>query len=716
MTDVKTRPTQINFKVNGTHAWYGDLGVKLLLLALLVTCGLGMSKSADCQTLYGSITGSVTDSTGAAVPDATVTATQIETNASRTETTNGSGDYTLLSVPPGTYRIVITRPGFAVFQTQNVTVRLNAVARVNATLGVGATKQSVTVSAETAELQTDRSDVNAEIPSMDFEDLPQPTRTFEGLLGGVAGVGTPTAIIMQTNNPERSMILEANGTSSSATQVRVEGVPTTDPWVPYGTSLVPSVEDIQTVSMVTGSAQADQTLASGATINVQLKSGTNHFHGELYWFHNDNLFAAAPYFSTPGSPLPPNLDNDLGGTLGGPILKNRLFFFASYEGDFQHSSYVSTATIPTAAMLGGDFTATNTIIYDPNTGNSDGTGKLSFLQETGNNAIPASRINSNIKPLLTLISQLKPTNSAFTSNLVGVIGTPQTLQKIDTKLDWNATKKLRVTGRFNVHPYKILSVPNSLGDALNQGDPYNSSGDTYATTIAATYVASPHFLIDGSWGFTRTIQKIIPFYDNVKYGADTMHIAGVNLPALPYGGGMPQFNINGYSGYGYQYPYLKYNDPIISYAANATWTRGNHSIKFGTNINQEHMNHNEVSPDSLNFGGNATTLNGGAQANQFNGFASLLLGLPDSWNNSFQPFKVSSLRSWQFSIYAADTWQLSKKMTLTYGTGWTYLPLPTHGNYGLENYNLSTNVYEVCGFGGIPRNCGIDVGKGQLSP
>ena len=705
----------MKLRVNNISMRYEALGRRFLFLALVMTCSLCMCDVAPCQTLYGTLTGSVTDSTGAAVPGATVTATQTETDAIRTGATNGSGLYTLSSLPSGTYRVVISKSGFEGFQTQNLEVKLNAVTRLDAALAVGAAKQTVTVSAQTSELQTDRTDVNAEISSKQFRDLPQPTRTYQGLLGGVAGVGTPGANSLQTNNPDRSMTVEANGTSVSATDVRIEGVPAPDPWVPFFSSLTPSVEAIETVNMVTGSAEADQTGASGATINVQLKSGTNHFHGELYEFHIDNFLAARPYFLTPGDSLPPNVDNDFGGTLGGPILKNKLFFFASYEGDIDHTSYVSTATVPTAAVLAGDFTGTNTTIYDPNTGNPDGTGKVSFLAETGRNAIPAARMNSNIAPLLALISQVKPTNNTSANNLVGIVGNPQKLQKIDTKVDWNATDKLRVTGRFNLHPYQILSQP-SFGDALNVGDPANSSGHTYAVTIAATYVKSPHFVIDGSWGFTRTIQNIIPFFDSVKYGSDTMHISGVNLPDLPYGGGMPQFNINGYSGYGYQYPYLGYNDPILGYAGNATWTKGSHTIKYGFNINQAHMNHHEIFPDALNFGGNATTLNGGSQVNQYNGFAAFLLGAPDSWNNSFQPFGVSRLRSWQYNLYAKDTWQVRRQLTLSYGTGWTYMPVPTHGSYGLENYNLDTNQYEVCGFGGIPKDCGIDAGKGLVSP
>lgn len=714
------RPNQTRLLMKKISVRSHALGMKLLFLALLMTCGFGLGKSADCQTLYGSITGTVSDPTGAAVPGATVTATQTETNVSRTETSNGSGSYTLSSLAPGTYRIVITKSGFEGYQAQNMDVKLNEVTRADVTLTIGTAKETVTVSAESAQLQTDRTDVTSEVTSTDLQNLPQPTRTYEGMLGSVAGVGTPSAAGLGTNNPDRSMTIEANGTTTSATDVRVEGVPAPDPWVPFYSTLVPSVEAIETVSMVTGSAEADQTLSSGATINIQLKSGTNHFHGEAYWFHIDNSLTAQPYFAPPGTPLSPNLDNNAGGTVGGPIIRNRLFFFASYEGDFDHTSYINTATVPTAAMLAGDFTATNTLIYDPNTGNPDGTGKTSFLAETGKNAIPVNRINSNIAPLLALISHLTPTNSATSNNFIGVVNTPETLHKIDTKVDWNATNKLRVTGRLNIHPYKVNQLANFAGgqdadSALNVGNTYQN-GNTYGTTIAATYVATPHFVIDGSWGFTRSIQNIVPFYDNVKYCASTLGISGTNLSPLPVGGGMCQFNFNGYSGYGYGYPDLKYNDPQFSYTGNASWAKGNHTIKFGTNINQQHMNHNENSTDALNFNGNATVLNGGPLANQYNSYAAFLLGLPDHWQNSFQPFTISRLRSWQYSFYVKDTWQVNKKLTANFGTGWAYLPIATHGSYGLENYIQSTNVYEVCGYGGIPKNCGINVGKGLWSP
>ena len=628
----------------------------------------------------------------------------------------GSGFYTFATIRAGTYRITVTKAGFKDFQTQNFGVQINAAARIDATLTVGTAKEIVTVSAETTQLQTDRTDVNAEISSSAFVNLPQPTRSYEGLLGTVAGVGTPGNISLGTNNPDKSFSIEANGTSMAATDVRIEGVPNADIWVPYYSALVPSVEAIETVSMVTGSAEAEQTLASGATINVHLKGGTNQFHGEVYEFHIDNLAGARPYFLSPTARTPSKLDNDLGGTFGGPIIKNKLFFFGSYEGEFNHTGSLKTLTVPTAAMLTGDFTATSTTIYDPTTGNPDGTGKISFLTETGKNAIPANLISPNVKPLLALLSQITPTTSAFSNNFNGVVAIPATLHRIDTKFDWNATDKLSVMGRYNIHPYQVLNLQPFNPSGILHIATATATGKTYGMTIAATYVATPNLVINGSWGLMRTIQTGIPFLDNVKYGASTLGIPGTNLEDLPAGGGMPQFNISGYTGYGYNYPYDQYNDPIINYDGSVTWIKGRHTMKFGTDIHDEHMNHLEVSPDSLSFNGGSTALKGGASSNQFNAFADFLLGDPNSWSNSFQPFKQSRLITHQYSLYAMDTWQVSHKLTVNVGTGWAYLPVPTHGSYGLENYDPSTNTYEVCGYGSVPTNCGIDVGKGLWSP
>jgi hypothetical protein len=686
------------------------------VLLVVVTATYAIHK-LDGQVLYGSIVGNITDATGAAVPRATVRSRQIATNETREATTNDVGIYTLSTLPAGIYDVAIFKPGFRDFAAQNVEVRLNTAVRVDAQLALDVRSERLQVSAEATLLQTDQADVHADVTSQDFMNLPQPTRTYEGLLGNITGVDPPSASSGGTNNPVRSMSLEANGTSLSGTDVRIEGVSAVNPWVQFYSTAVPSVEAIEAVNMVTGASQADQTLVGGAAINVQMKRGTNTFHGSLYEYHEDNALKARPFFLPAGQGKPKAIDNDPGGTLGGPIIRNRLFFFASYEGDFTRSVTGQFGTVPTTAMLKGDFSQTGTVIYNPLTGNPDGTGKIPFPGDQ----IPPSLLSPISQKLAALVPA--PNTNQFgpnANNFYGNLPTSYNLHKIDAKVDFDAAPRLRVTGRIDDDPY--LETQDSifgpiLGTSSGGGYPTaNQHGNIFAFTGSTTFVKSPAFIIDGSWGFTRSSQYLIPIDDSVKYGSSTLGIPGVNLSPLPAGGGLPQFNINGYTGYGYSYPYLKYLDPVFQYSADATRIKGSHSIKFGMNLSQQHMNHNELTPDQFSFSGGVTALNGGPQINQFNGYADFLLGLPSSWSNALQPFGVSKLRSWEYALYLQDTWQVSNKLTVIYGASREYFPVPTHGGHGQELYNPDTNVYEVCGYGGIPKDCGIGVAKDLFAP
>ena len=681
------------------------------LAALIPICQL------DSQVLYSSIVGNVTDATGAAVPGATVKITHIATNDTREATTNDEGIYTLSTVSAGIYNVAITKQGFRDFATQNIELRLNTAVRVDAQLAVGGRSDRSEVNAELAMLQTDQADVHADVTSHDFTNLPQPTRTYEGLLGNITGVSPPSASSGGTNNPVRSMSLEANGTSLSGTDVRIEGVSAVNPWVQFYSTAVPSIEAIETVNMVTAASQADQTLVGGAAINLQMKSGTNSFHGSLYEYHEDNVLKARPFFLPPGQSKPKNIDNNPGGTLGGPIIRNRLFFFASYEGDFTRSAAGQFGTVPTAAMLTGNFSQTGTTIYDPFTGNSDGTGRMPFQGDQ----IPSRLLSPISQKLAAMVPA--PNTDQFgpnVNNFYGNLPTSYNLHKLDAKVDFDVSSRLRVTGRIDDDPYIETQVPifgPILGTSSGAGYPTaNQHGNIFAFTGSATFVKNQKFIISGSLGLTRSLQYLIPIDDAVKYGSSTLGIPGVNLSPLPAGGGLPQFNINGYTGYGYSYPYLKYLDPVFQYAANATRIAGSHSIKSGINVSQQHMNHTEVTSDQFSFSGGVTALNGGPQINQFNGYADFLLGLPSNWSNAFQPFGVSKLRSWDYALYLQDTWQVSKKLTMVYGASWEYFPVPTHGSYGPELYNSATNVYEVCGYGSIPKNCGISVAKDLFAP
>src|SRR6202051_1539793 len=338
-----------------------------LLILVMLLCFVA-TRPASAQSSYGTIVGIVTDASGALVPDAKVEATQTETNEKRTEATNDSGVYTLATVPAGTYVVSISKSGFDLFEARGINLTINTTVRVDAKLTVGGGSLTINVRSDTAELQTDRVDVHGVVTSDDLQQLPQPTRTYEGLIGLLPGVTPPNpgfAGAGGTNNPARSMIINVNGTSANGTNVSIDGVSATNAWVQFYSTAVPSIEAIETVNVVTASSSADQGVMNGGGIRVQIKSGTNSFHGSAYWYNENNAIKAKPYFQPAGTKKPKYIDNDAGATLGGPIVKDKLFFFGSYEGDFLREAAGNLYTLPTPDMASGILASPTPIFYTP---------------------------------------------------------------------------------------------------------------------------------------------------------------------------------------------------------------------------------------------------------------------------------------------------------------------------------------------------------------
>jgi len=348
---------------------------RVLIFCLLLTVS---NQRSSAQVLYGSIVGNVTDATQAGVPGAAVKITETSTNESRSVLTNEAGVYNVTAVPAGTYKIDISKAGFRGFVSSSVLVYQNNVVRVDAQLQLGSQTESVEVAAESAALQTDRADVHAEIGSQVLENLPQPTRTYEGLMQLVPGTTPPSGQLGGgTNNPSKSMEFAFNGTSISGADVRIEGVSAMNPWQQYQTTFVPSIEAIENVNVATNATDAEQGLAGGASVNVMLKSGSNQTHGAAYAYNIDSFFQANNFFSNASGVSQPGhlVDNNDGGFLGGHIIKDKLFYFGSYEGDYLRQANSGLLSIPSAHELSGDESFSANAIYDPSTGNANGTGR-----------------------------------------------------------------------------------------------------------------------------------------------------------------------------------------------------------------------------------------------------------------------------------------------------------------------------------------------------
>jgi hypothetical protein len=712
-------------------------GMPALILFLILS-----SRTADAQVAFGSIVGNVTDATGGAIADAMVKITLIKTNDTRTVMTDPVGAYTISTVTPGNYRIEIARPGFRTFIASDVLVNANNVVRVDAPLEVGGVSEKVEVSTTaTAELQTDRADVHSELATQQLLDLPQPNRSYEGLFELMPGTTPPAGQLSGgTNNPSKSETFAFNGTGTAGAAVRIEGISALNLWNTSAQSYVPSADAIQEVNVGTNANDAEQGLAGGASVNVILKSGSNSTHGAAYIYNTDSAFEANNFFSnSSGISKPPLLvDNDTGGYVGGHIIRNKLFYFGSYEGDFNHSANSGVLSLPNAFNLTGNMSGSPTPIYDPDTGSANGTGKSPFP----GNIIPLNRFDP---VALKIIPNIPATNiggpGAVVNNYYINDANVYNLHKIDTKFDYNPTSKLRLSARYGYQPYYNYQQPiygpilggTSAFSTAGAGN-YLQHGAGLAIAGSGSYVVSPTFVIDATWGKTSSHQILMPNLSNQRYGLDVLGIPGTNNGPLPWTGGVPNFAISNFVTMGASYPALEYFQPLYEFTANATKIKGSHTIRFGGDINFQHMRHIEDRNNTFTFNGAATTVNGGPGANPYNALADFLLGdfyEGTNWLQVLQPYLT--MRTWELAFYVRDQWHVNSKLTVNYGVRWEYYPVPTRdsvmnkpssvapsglgttGN-GLYFLNMQNATVSVCGAGNIPTDCGISVSKRLFAP
>ena len=653
----------------------------IVALAVLLTFS---NLPATAQVLFGSVVGSVTDATGASVPGATVRITEISTNDSRTVQTNESGAYTVSTVPAGTYRVEISKGGFRGFATSNIVVNQNNVVRVDAQLQVGAQTEKVEVTAESAALQTDRADVHSEVATQALENLPQANRSYEGLLALVPGMSPPGGQLAEEPTILRSLC--SSGLTGQELTARMFGSRESVRPIHGRCRIRRSCRRWRRSLMSTWSPTAltPSRVGRGASVNVMLKSGSNETHGAAFLYNIVSAFEANNFFAPAGSKPPHLVDNDTGGSLGGHIIKDKLFYFGSYEGDFDREANSGILSFPNQATLHGDMTGSANPIYDPTTGNPNGTAKTPF----SGNMIPQSRVSPVVQKLIPLFP---------VTNLPGVVNnnyvnqaTVYNLHKIDTKVDYTATSKLRLSGRWGYQPYYNLQDPvygQVLGGAsafpAAQAGNYLQHGATLAISASATYVVNPTFIVDATFGVTQAHQLLFPTESDVKYGSDVLGIPNTNLGKLPWAGGVPNFSIANFVELGASYTPLEYKDPIFEYTANATKIKGSHNIRFGFDIARQHQNHMEVSPTDFTFSGGVTALNGGPGPNAYNSMADFLLGLPQSMQGAVQVPPVLTKRLWQDTVYVRDQWQVSRKLTVNYGVRWKYICSHRSGQWHL---------------------------------
>ncbi len=706
-------------------------GMAMVLAAGLV---LGIpSSQVRGQAVNGTLLGTVTDASGAVIPNAVVVATEVNTNISRTTKTNESGNYVFSDVTPGKYSVSAEQQGFKKEVRANVDVLVNSTIRVDLSLETGTVTETINVTAEAPMLQTDRADTGRKIETKQVEDLPivYNNRNFQGLLNLVPGTTRAFRPHSQFFNPQDSLATQVNGNSRLANNLQLEGVDDNE-----RTGLlqvyIPPIEAISTVDVTTSNYEAELGRAGGAVTNVVLKGGTNDFHGSAYAFNKLGALNARGFFDRgpAGQPFvkPKTVYNYDGANVGGPIKKDKIFFFGDFLRISDLRGQTDNFTAPTMDFRSGNLSAASTTIYDPATGDTAdclpggnaalcGTGRTPFL----NNMIPANRIDPIAQKILNLVPP--PNRQGFTQNLSENSVFSKTSWAFDVKVDANPNSNNRVSGRFSYFK-PTTTDPPAFGLAGGpHGDGFQGTGTqkTYVPGVNWDHIFSSTLITETRFGIER-YRNDAQQSDFGSKASDAIGIPGVNVS--DFTSGLVSVNLNGgYSGplvgYSASLPWIRAETNILL-VNNWTKTHGNHTIKWGIDVRRirdDLLQTQTFNPrGTFNFEANQTALNGGPATSFANNFASFLLGVPNQVGRDL-PIVFPTSRITQFFTFGQDKWQVSPKLTVDIGLRWEFYP-PATPQFpgGYSNYNPDTNNLVVAGIGDNPSNLGMATRYRNFAP
>jgi Carboxypeptidase regulatory-like domain/TonB-dependent Receptor Plug Domain len=667
----------------------------LLFVCLLLLLG---ASPAFAQFDSASVVGTVRDASGALVPGAKVTLTSSDTGISVSKTTGDTGTYEFIAVKPGLYVVTAEKTGFALALVDNVNVQVAARLRVDLQMPVGQVTEKVEVTASSPLLETDSSQRGQVVTGDQTRALPLLSREYSSLAMLTTGVKLGGSSLTTGNTP-REGAFNVNGLRSVFNNFLIDGVDNNA----YGTSnqgfsnqvMQPAPDAIGEFKVVTNNMSAEYGRAAGATINVNYRSGTNVVHGAGWEFLRDDSLNATGFFK-PANGKPAIDRSQFGGVVGGPIVKNKAFFFGDYEGQRQTRKVTAISSIATPAQRQGIFTVD---VRDPRTGTVYPAGT----------AIPMTEFARKVMAGLP-----DTTSSGNTNNYTTLQQFDADYDKANGKVDLQASPSVSLFGRYgfrNLNTFDQPPIPLPSGGSGN--------GAIYARNrqgvVGATWAQSAQSLLEVRFGYSWTQAGKNPPALGSQSAQDQFGLPGLpNDPRIS--GGLPTILVTGYSDLGRQATNPQWQYPTVyNPKVNYTWTRGTHSFKTGYEFQRISTEVQDVNPlygrDTYN--GSFTRPAGAAASNLYN-LADFELGLRAQY--ALSSVLVAHLRRNMQFAYIQDDWRAGAKLTLNLGLRYEYsTPYWEHDNI-LSNYDPAANAIVKAGDGGIGDRALINPDRDNFGP
>jgi hypothetical protein len=676
--------------------------VASIFLSALLSLTLLPAPVVSAQAVSGTILGSVTDPSGAALAGVRITLTQTATGFTRTVTSDESGEYSAPSLPPGSYTITVEQAGFKKLSLSNLQLSVDQKARVDLKLEVGATTESVTIEGSAPLIQTESSDVSGLVSETQIKNLPlngrnfvQLTRIIPGVLRGIPGANIDGAGSLAWR---ASASFSANGQRTRDNNFMLDGVDNNETWL-NSVVIFPSVDALEEFKVQTSTYSAEFGRSSGGVVNIQIKSGTNQFHGSGFEFLRNDKLDANDFFNNKNNRArPPFKQNQFGGAFGGPVFRDRTFFFMDYQGGRIRDSKTYLSSVPTLKMRNGDFSELNRVIYDPTT-----------RQPFTGNAIPANRIDPAAKniidqlyPLPNVAGQTTATGQIINNFLFNPVLKRQDDQ-FDVKINHNLSEKNTFFGRYSFErTERFLPATLPHGDA---GATFGAGtglirGQSFAFNDTHTF--NPQWLNEFRFGVSRIAFKVTSIDAGTNL-AEKVGIPGVNIVDTATAMSQITFTPGDIRNLG-----ANSNQPLFTFLDtiqlfdNVTHTRGSHTLKMGFNYTRRRRNvlnvdnivgnFNFQAPITSNCGGSTTacTIN----PNTGFSFATFVLGYPTAINRQLMQGIFGERRP-EYGAYVQDDWRVSSRLTLNLGLRYD-LFVPYVEVYDRQsNFDTSTGKFVV---------------------